>query len=272
MHYLPTFETLSSPSARQSSQLTSRCQNSQGLGLVCARLCAWKEFLHVASHCPLPIFASFKRWQSVFLEESFVSPGPSHPCTRWPSTRFFHPVGSCTHLFSTSKTQGLRGVMIGFLLCNLLEFCLTSKMAFSYPSHAHTPSEVCTRCKQLSVWVCISSCSQKVSSANLNSEAERRSMSVFGNHLSFFCKAAYLCPSVIPLSIGCLLFISSHAISVLHLAAAFEHLSCVLAQPFATAWECVRGSRSHTGVCLWFFFSPPPPCFKDIVVVRTVPG
>lgn len=134
------------------SQLTSRCQSSQGLGPVCARLRAYEKNFYMLLHSlPTPPFASFKLWQSVVPEWSLASVGPSHPCTRWPSTRFFHPVGSRTHLFSTSKTQGLRGVMIGFLLCNLLEFCLTSKMAFSCPLHAHTPSEVCTCCKQLSV-------------------------------------------------------------------------------------------------------------------------
>lgn len=153
---LPTFVTLSSPSIRQKpfrcSQLTSRCQSSQGLGPVCARLRAYEKNFYMLLHSlPTPPFASFKLWQSVVPERSLASVGPSHPCTRWPSTRFFHPVGSRTHLFSTSKTQGLRGVMIGFLLCNLLEFCLTSKMAFSCPLHAHTPSEVCTGCKQLSV-------------------------------------------------------------------------------------------------------------------------
>ena len=42
---------------------------------------------------------------------------------------------------------------------------------------------------------------------------------VMGKHLPpFFCNAAYLCPSVIPLLIWLLLFIVSHAISALHLA------------------------------------------------------
>lgn len=59
--------------------------------------------------------------------QHFIWAGPSHTCTHWPSTpahppppffsfpmraadlELFHPVHSCTHLFSTSKTQGLRG-------------------------------------------------------------------------------------------------------------------------------------------------------------------
>lgn len=93
--------------------------------------CAFERNFYMLLHSAHSPFASFQLRQSVFLEQSLVSAGPSHPCTRWPSTRFFHPVGSCTHLFSTSKTQGLFGVMIGFRLCNLLEFCLTSAMASS---------------------------------------------------------------------------------------------------------------------------------------------
>lgn len=140
---LPTFVTRSSPSIRQNPSGVP----SWPAGVRVAK--AWAPFVHVCVRmkristccftlCPLPICII-----EALIERSPVSVGPSHPCTRWPSTRFFHPVGSRTHLFSTSKTQGLRGVMIGFLLCNLLEFCLTSKMAFSCPLHAHTPSEVC---------------------------------------------------------------------------------------------------------------------------------
>lgn len=49
----------------------------------------------------------------------------------------FHPVSSCTHLFSTSKTQGLCGVMIGFLLCNLLEFSLSHQQDGTVLSLTH---------------------------------------------------------------------------------------------------------------------------------------
>lgn len=153
---LPASVTLSSPSIRQNPSGVPSWPAGVRVAKawaprLCTFACVWKEFLHVASLSAHSPFASLRLWQSVVPEWSFVPVGPSHPCTRWPSTRFFHPVGSRTHLFSTSKTQGLRGVMIGFLLCNLLEFCLTSKMAFSCPLHAHTPSEVCPCCKQLSV-------------------------------------------------------------------------------------------------------------------------
>lgn len=59
------------------------------------------------------------------------------PCMRR-NMELFHPVRSCTHLFSMSKTQGLRGVMIGFLLCNLLEFSLSHQQESTMLSFTHT--------------------------------------------------------------------------------------------------------------------------------------
>lgn len=130
---------LLSPSA-QCSQLTSRCQSSQGLGPFVPVSALERNFpalLHSA-HSPLaplklpterPPPASFPR-----------GPFPRlHPLTvQTDSSILSAHAPTC---FPRVKHRVRRGVTIGFLLCNLLESCLTNKMPFSRPLHADALSE-----------------------------------------------------------------------------------------------------------------------------------
>lgn len=124
------------------SLLTTRCQSSQGLGLSFVL----KEFRCVSSFCPLPFYiirtpTRPRSYSSVSLLQALPIPAladrPPFFCTRR-NMELFHPVRSCTHLFSMSKTQGLCGVMIGFLLCNLLEFSLSHQQESTVFSFTHT--------------------------------------------------------------------------------------------------------------------------------------
>lgn len=98
-------------------------------------------FLHSA-HSP---FTSFKLPHTIsyssisFLQALPIPALADRPpfCMRQ-NMELFHPARSCTHLFSTSKTQGLCGVMIGFLLCNLLEFSLSHQQEGTMLSFTHT--------------------------------------------------------------------------------------------------------------------------------------
>ena len=128
-------------------------------------VCVWKEFLCVPAVCLLPLLFLPHHLNShrLYPIETFHFSRPFpflHSLTVhlfWmrQNMELFHPVRSCTHLFSTSKTQGLCGVMIGFLLCNLLEFSLSHQQGgtmLSYPYthgdiHAHTHTH--TLCRHL---------------------------------------------------------------------------------------------------------------------------
>lgn len=160
--------------------------------------------------------------------------------------------------------------MVPFLLCNLLEFCLTSMMAFSW-LHTHTPRQ--RRVRAVTRWVCVCVSSHSRNQRSLETFIQNFHMSVM---LQFH-----------PISLSTCTFRSlSHVAAPFCLLVPFQFctwplpLNTRLACPrnhLQLAWECVPLCRSHVGVCLWFFFffsSPsfllPPSCFKD-AVVRTVP-
>ena len=103
-----------------------------------------KEFLHPARSPFLFLPTSLKLPQTESYSGISFQALPIRALTDRPPLRtrhnmeLFHPVPSCTHLFSTSKTQGLCGVMIGFLLCNLLKFSPSHQQDGTMLSHSHT--------------------------------------------------------------------------------------------------------------------------------------
>lgn len=118
---------------------------AKGFGLI---LCVCKRNFSVLLHSAHYPFTSFKlpqtvSYTSISSQQALPIPALTDrpPFCMRQNMELFHPVRSCTHLFSTSKTQGLCGVMIGFLLCNLLEFSLSHQQdgtMLSFPLHTHT--------------------------------------------------------------------------------------------------------------------------------------
>lgn len=95
-------------------------------------------------HSPPASPTSFKHPQTVRNSISFqhVLPTPAPADRPALHTRqhgeLFHPVRSCSHLFSGSKIQASSCVMIGFLLCNLLKFSPTGPCcATNTCTHTH---------------------------------------------------------------------------------------------------------------------------------------
>lgn len=177
--------------------------------------------LHSA-HSPLVSTTSFKLPQSVsYSSISFQQVLPILALTDRPpfcmrqNMELFHPVRSCTHLFSMSKTQGLSGVMIGFLLCNLLEFSLSHQQDGTMLSYTctRTLKGLYTICTGMHTYMCMYACilTENAQCAYINNilyiystHAKKRAhaRTSYGKHLPpFFCSTAYLCPSVIPLLI-----------------------------------------------------------------------
>lgn len=94
----------------------------KGISLCCSILP--RSPLASATSCKLPQTVTYS---SISLQQALpiLALTDRPPFCMRQNMELFHPVRSCTHLFSTSKTQGLCGVMIGFLLCNLPEFSPT---------------------------------------------------------------------------------------------------------------------------------------------------
>lgn len=124
------------------SPLTTRCQRNARAWLY---FCVCNRNFSVLIHSAHSPSTSFKPPQTVScgnISSEWALPIPAltdrPPFCMRPDLELFHPVHSCTHLFSTSKTQGLRRVMIGFLLCNLLEFSLSHQQDGTVLSFIHT--------------------------------------------------------------------------------------------------------------------------------------
>lgn len=148
--------------------------------------------------------------------------------------------------------------MIGFLLCNLLEFspCHQQDGTVLSSTYTHTCSQGSSRTQSWRVNA-LHECTAALQTNILDTVSYPPNMhSSYWKHLPpFFGNAAYLCPSVIPLLLWLLLFIVSHAISALHLAFAFEHLLCVLPQSLASVsvHVCICLIFTSVSVCDFFF-------------------
>lgn len=145
--------------------MSTRCQGNRGLlvSFVCeSRSLVLLQYLSSVSVITLlfsflPHLLNSHRLHatkvSQFLQALPIPAPADRPASRMrQNMELFHPVRSCTHLFSESKTQGLCGVMIGFLLCNLLEFSPSpqqegarNSLCYTYINtcmHAHTNAQI----------------------------------------------------------------------------------------------------------------------------------